>query len=163
MHEGGIIASLPLFETAFEVIDLDASHESLAPDAVDPDPEHVAQLEAGLCSASATTSTSRACRRDAVIGLSGGIDSAVTAHLACLALGPESVLGIAMPGPFSSDHSVEDALALGRNLGIEVRQVDITPVYESVPDEIFGDALRQSATTTASHSRTSNRGSAGRR
>ena len=65
----------------------------------------------------------------------------MTAHLACLALGPDSVLGIAMPGPFSSDHSVDDALALGRNLGVEVRTVDITPVYESfisVFGELFG-------------------------
>ena len=50
----------------------------------------------------------------AVIGLSGGIDSAVTAHLAVEALGRRARwLGVAMPGPFSSDHSVEDALALG--------------------------------------------------
>jgi NAD+ synthase (glutamine-hydrolysing) len=66
-----------------------------------------------------------------VIGLSGGIDSAVTACLASRALGPDRVLGIAMPGPFSSEHSIADALALGRNLGIEVRRVDIRPIYEA--------------------------------
>jgi NAD+ synthase (glutamine-hydrolysing) len=135
--QGGIIASLPLFETAFEVIDLNAAHESLAPDAV-IDPEHVAQLEAGLTLGIGDYFHKQGLPPDAVIGLSGGIDSAVTAHLACLALGPGSVLGIAMPGPFSSDHSVEDALALGRSLGIEVRKVDITPVYESYLT-IFGD------------------------
>jgi NAD+ synthase (glutamine-hydrolysing) len=41
------------------------------------------------------------------------------------------VLGIAMPGPFSSDHSIEDAFALGRELGIEVRRADIGPVYDA--------------------------------
>jgi NAD+ synthetase len=41
------------------------------------------------------------------------------------------VLGIAMPGPFSSEHSIEDAMALGRNIGIEVRRIDIGPVYDA--------------------------------
>jgi NAD+ synthase (glutamine-hydrolysing) len=66
-----------------------------------------------------------------VVGLSGGVDSAVTAHLGALALGAKQVLGVAMPGPFSSEHSVRDALELGRRLGIEVRTVDIRPVYEA--------------------------------
>jgi NAD+ synthase (glutamine-hydrolysing) len=55
----------------------------------------------------------------------------VTAHLATLALGPERVLGVTMPGPFSSEHSLLDAKALADNLGIEVRQVEITPIYEA--------------------------------
>jgi NAD+ synthetase len=64
-----------------------------------------------------------------VIGLSGGIDSAVTAHLATLALGAENVLGIAMPGPYSSSHSVTDALHLGDLLGIETRVVRIDAIF----------------------------------
>ena len=47
------------------------------------------------------------------------------------ALGPERVLGLLMPGPYSSTHSVKDAEALARNLGIETRQVRIDPIYES--------------------------------
>ena len=66
----------------------------------------------------------------AVIGLSGGVDSAVTAHLAVQALGADRVLGVLMPGPFSSEHSVADAIALARNLGIETRTVDIVPIYQ---------------------------------
>ena len=66
----------------------------------------------------------------AVIGLSGGVDSAVTAHLAVQALGADRVLGVLMPGPFSSEHSVTDAEALARQLGIETRTVDIRPIYE---------------------------------
>ena len=45
----------------------------------------------------------------AVLGLSGGIDSAVTAVLACTALGPENVLCVAMPSPYTSQHSIDDA------------------------------------------------------
>jgi NAD+ synthetase len=78
----------------------------------------------------------------AVLGLSGGIDSAVTAHLAVQALGRERVLGVAMPGPFSSGHSVEDAVELARNLGIELRRVDITPVYDAylaIFQSLFGE------------------------
>jgi NAD+ synthase (glutamine-hydrolysing) len=67
----------------------------------------------------------------AVIGLSGGIDSAVTAHLAVAALGTDRVTGIAMPGPFSSEHSIEDAEALAQNLGIQLRRIDIGPLYDA--------------------------------
>ena len=77
----------------------------------------------------------------AVIGLSGGIDSAVTAHLAERALGADRVLGIAMPGPFSSEHSVTDAEQLARNLGIETRTVRIDAIYKSFLEQfeaLFG-------------------------
>jgi NAD+ synthase (glutamine-hydrolysing) len=67
----------------------------------------------------------------AVVGLSGGVDSAVTAYLAARALGPDRVLGLLMPGPFSSEHSVADAQALAGSLGIESRLVDIGPIYEA--------------------------------
>ena len=60
-----------------------------------------------------------------VLGLSGGIDSALCATIAADAVGPENVLGILMPSPHSSDHSVADALALGENLGIETRTIAI--------------------------------------
>ncbi|MBW4558866.1 MAG: NAD+ synthase [Trichormus sp. ATA11-4-KO1] len=54
-----------------------------------------------------------------VLGLSGGIDSALVAAIASAALGKENVLGVLMPSPYSSSHSVSDALALGENLGIQ--------------------------------------------
>lgn len=65
------------------------------------------------------------------IGLSGGIDSALTAALACRALGPAQVIGVAMPGPYSSGHSLTDADALAANLGIALRHHSITPLFES--------------------------------
>ena len=62
-----------------------------------------------------------------VIGLSGGIDSALTAAIAVEALGAENVTGILMPSPYSSDHSLSDATALARNLGITTHTVPIQP------------------------------------
>jgi NAD+ synthase (glutamine-hydrolysing) len=67
----------------------------------------------------------------AVVGLSGGVDSAVTCCLAAEALGRENVLGVLMPSPYTSRESIEDSLILARNLGVEVRLIPITPIYQS--------------------------------
>ncbi len=69
--------------------------------------------------------------KQAILGLSGGIDSAVTAVLAARALGPENVRGLLMPSPFSSGHSVEDAARLAENLGIRYEIVPIGSVYDA--------------------------------
>lgn len=69
--------------------------------------------------------------RSAVLGLSGGIDSAIVACLAVEALGAENVTGVAMPSPYSSSHSVEDALALAKNLGIACLQIPISSSFET--------------------------------
>jgi NAD+ synthase (glutamine-hydrolysing) len=63
--------------------------------------------------------------KQVVLGLSGGIDSALVAALAAEALGAENVLGVLMPSPYSSDHSISDALALATNLGIETQTIPI--------------------------------------
>ncbi|OYT69399.1 MAG: NAD+ synthase [Chloracidobacterium sp. CP2_5A] len=70
--------------------------------------------------------------RQAVIGLSGGIDSAVTAAIAVRALGRENVVGVAMPSKYSSRHSLEDAAELARNLGIAFHVVPIEPAVEAM-------------------------------
>ena len=67
--------------------------------------------------------------KGALIGLSGGIDSAVVAAVASLALGPENVLGVAMPSRYSSDHSRTDAAALAKNLGIAFQEIPIEPMF----------------------------------
>jgi NAD+ synthase (glutamine-hydrolysing) len=66
-----------------------------------------------------------------VIGLSGGIDSSLTAVVAADALGPEQVYGIAMPTRYSSSHSLEDAEALALNLGIQFHNIPIEPVFKA--------------------------------
>lgn len=80
--------------------------------------------------------------KDVVLGLSGGIDSALTAAIAAEALGPERVTGIAMPSQFSSDHSVNDARSLAENLGIGFHIVPIADIYapyEQSLDTLFGE------------------------
>ncbi|MCF7833228.1 MAG: NAD+ synthase [Candidatus Marinimicrobia bacterium] len=69
--------------------------------------------------------------KDAVIGLSGGIDSALVATLATEALGADHVSGFAMPSKFSSDHSLKDAEQLANNLGIHFDTISVEPMYES--------------------------------
>jgi NAD+ synthase/NAD+ synthase (glutamine-hydrolysing) len=67
-----------------------------------------------------------------IIGLSGGIDSALTACIAVDALGAENVMGVAMPGPYSSRSSLDDAQALANNLGISLETVRITETWETL-------------------------------
>ena len=74
---------------------------------------------------------------EVVLGLSGGIDSAVTACVAVEALGAERVHGVAMPSRYSSGHSVSDAQTLAENLGIDCKQIPIRRMHE-----VFEDCLK---------------------
>lgn len=76
----------------------------------------------------------------AVLGLSGGIDSAVVAALAAEALGPERVVGVTMPSKYSSEGSVEDSRVLAENLGIEFHRVPILPAVDAF-DEMLQDVF----------------------
>ncbi|MEI7589361.1 MAG: NAD+ synthase [Chitinophagia bacterium] len=69
--------------------------------------------------------------KKAILGSSGGIDSAVTLAIACAALGKENVHAILMPSPYSTDHSVNDAVQLSKNLGNPYDIIPIKDVYES--------------------------------
>lgn len=81
----------------------------------------------------------------ALIGLSGGIDSALTAALATEALGPEEVTGVSLPSPISSQHSRDDAAALARNLGIAFHSLPIGTLVEAAENvlhPLFKDRAR---------------------
>jgi len=69
--------------------------------------------------------------RRAIVGLSGGIDSALTACIAADALGAENVIGVGMPGPYSSSGSISDARELAAHLGIRFELLPITEIYNS--------------------------------
>ena len=78
----------------------------------------------------------------AVLGLSGGIDSALVAAVAASALGAENVLGVLMPSPYSSEHSISDAIDLVNSLGIKSQQLaikDAMTAYDKILDPMFAD------------------------
>ena len=67
----------------------------------------------------------------AVLGLSGGIDSAVVCCLAQASIGSENIVGVTMPGPFSTKGSIEDSKKLADTLGIHFLNIPITPIYQT--------------------------------
>ncbi len=76
-----------------------------------------------------------------VLGLSGGIDSSLTAAIATEALGPENVIGVTMPSQYTSEETLSDARAIARNLGMKIFTIPIEPMYEAYIEglaEAFG-------------------------
>jgi NAD+ synthase (glutamine-hydrolysing) len=73
-----------------------------------------------------------------LIGLSGGIDSAVTCALAAEALGPDRVVGVTMPSEYSSEGSITDSAALAENLGIEFSEISIRPAVDAFASMLAG-------------------------
>ncbi len=69
--------------------------------------------------------------REVVIGLSGGVDSALVATIATDALGPDAVHVLAMPSPYSSPESVEDAVDCARRLGVRIEEIEITDIFDA--------------------------------
>lgn len=76
--------------------------------------------------------------RKIVLGLSGGIDSALTAAIACRAIGSENVIGITMPSEYSSSGSVDDSVELAKNLGMECKNIPIKPLFETFVENVQG-------------------------
>ena len=74
--------------------------------------------------------------RSVVLGLSGGIDSALTAAIAAAALGGANVLGVALPSPYSSNDSLEDARLLAENLGCRFQVIPITPLFSAFQETL---------------------------
>ncbi|MBI4971596.1 MAG: NAD+ synthase [Candidatus Omnitrophica bacterium] len=82
-----------------------------------------------------------------LIGLSGGIDSALTAVLAVDAIGASNVCGVTMPGPFSSSGSVADSRKLAKNLGIELREHSIAGIYDFKMTDIIANKKHDNLAT----------------
>src|ERR1700751_1154022 len=125
-REGTVIAQGRSFEE--DVIYFDSS------DLTGEMHEQIAGEEASVYSALVlgTRDYMRKCGfQKAIIGLSGGIDSALTAVIAADAVGPENVIGVGMPGPYSSQGSIDDARTLAKNLGIRFELLSINPAYEA--------------------------------
>ncbi|HLY10781.1 MAG TPA: NAD+ synthase [Planctomycetota bacterium] len=74
--------------------------------------------------------------KKAVVGLSGGIDSALVAVIAAEALGPDNVLGVSLPSQFTSEASKKDAQSLAQHLGIDFKTIPIQPIFDAFSGEV---------------------------
>jgi NAD+ synthetase len=120
---GELIGQLPSFQSAEAIVETDATG-AIALEPFDPMAELYGALSLGVRDYLAK------CKfKSAVLGLSGGIDSAVVAAIAVESLGKENVVGVSMPSPYSSRGSIEDALALAQNLGIRCLQIPIGDAF----------------------------------
>ncbi len=145
---GKLISQANAFAEDLLLVDLTARE----PGRIEPVPTGVAALHEALVLG--TRDYAAKCGfKEAVIGLSGGIDSATTAALATTALGKEHVHGLAMPSRYSSDQSLADAKELAGNLGIDFRAVSIgelhagyeeqlTPYFEGLPPDITEENIQ---------------------
>jgi NAD+ synthase (glutamine-hydrolysing) len=126
--DGGLIHRSPQFEEDFFVVEVPLGDEPSGGGSIAPLLEPTEEIYRAL-----TTGLADYCHKNGfeqvVIGLSGGIDSAMTAVIAADALGPGSVWGISMPSRFSSQHSIDDARSLAGNLGIRFDLVPIDGIF----------------------------------
>lgn len=136
-RDGELIHRSPQFEEDFFVVEVPTGEESAVPGSIAPLLEPTEEIYRAL-----TTGLADYCRKNGfeqvVIGLSGGIDSAMTAVMAADALGRDSVWGVSMPSRFSSQHSIDDARALAGNLGIRFDLIPIDGVFSTYLEALTG-------------------------
>jgi NAD+ synthase (glutamine-hydrolysing) len=144
--DGSVLARTPQFDDQLVIVDIDCAEETSLPDVViSEEPTALAPL-IDLTIATPLSDQAEMWRalvmglrdyvgkngfRSVVLGLSGGIDSALVAAIAIDALGADGVNGVAMPSKYSSDHSVEDAQALAQATGIHFRITPIAPMVDA--------------------------------
>jgi NAD+ synthase (glutamine-hydrolysing) len=144
--DGSIIARAPQFEEGLMIIDLDVKVASSDPDLIISDPpilkykkltagvaprlDDLAQIWQALV-VGLRDYVKKNNFPSVVLGISGGIDSAVVAAIAADAIGADRVHGIALPSKYSSDHSLSDAKALAMDIGLKYRIIEIEPMVQS--------------------------------
>jgi NAD+ synthase/NAD+ synthase (glutamine-hydrolysing) len=134
--EGRMFARARGFADDVTVVDLASSTGSIAPEDFEPEAEVWSALVLGVRDYARKTHF-----RQVLLGLSGGIDSALTAAIAVDAMGAENVLGVLMPSKYSSQGSVDDSLELARNLGIRTVTLAISDIM-AMYDAVLADAFR---------------------
>jgi NAD+ synthase (glutamine-hydrolysing) len=131
---GKILHELEYFEEDFRVFDLDNLKPSELPKPLDKYPKE--QVKTGLIHDALMMGIRNYFRKlgftQAILGLSGGIDSAVTLVLATKALGAENVMSVMLPSQFSSDHSINDSLDLLNNLQSPYETLNIEEIYKII-------------------------------
>lgn len=147
---GTLVMRAPRFVEDLYIVDLDLSRDSADVALVASETTAVGVAETLSTEAEVWNALVLATRdfvgknrfTDVVVGLSGGVDSALVATIAVDALGAEHVHGVLMPSRYSSDHSISDAIALANNLGIEHRTIPIEPGHAAVMEMMaasYGD------------------------
>ncbi|MBN2481085.1 MAG: NAD+ synthase [Bacteroidales bacterium] len=138
---GVMVNRMKLFEEDFSIITLDELRSSPGHDEEANAIDHIPLIhDALVLGIKDYFSKTGFC--SAVVGLSGGIDSAVTLVLACRALGVQNLTAVLLPSQYSSDHSVTDAIALARNLDVEFHLISIQKLFEDFLDAlqpVFGE------------------------
>ena len=149
--KGSVISRAAQFEDQLLVVDIEATTQTSKPDVVisESGPEATGSVASAVAARMSDHQeiwnalvmglrdyVAKNKFRSVVVGLSGGIDSALVSAIAVDALGAKCVNGVAMPSKYSSDHSVEDATAFATNTGIHFRTVEIEPMVESFMQSI---------------------------
>ncbi len=135
---GEIVGQLPSFQSAqqvwrFDPCTGDLVKSNIIPKTDCPEQQVWSALVLGVRDYARKCGFSKA-----VIGLSGGIDSALVAAIATEALGKDRVLGVMMPSPYSSDHSISDAQKLAQNLGIATELIPIASIMSAFDQSLAG-------------------------
>lgn len=135
-RKGEVICRARAFETDLVVVEFDEQLQDLQPSSIATMPE-TEDEEIWQALVLGVRDYSRKCGfTKVVIGLSGGIDSALVAAIATSALGKENVLGVLMPSPYSSQHSVDDALQLAKNLSIATQTLPIGKLMQGYDETL---------------------------
>ena len=127
--DGKLLHEMPYFEEQLQIFELEEAFEASAKEA--PQPKEKLPLIHRALVLGIRDYFQKLGFQKAILGLSGGLDSALTAVLACEALGPENVLGLIMPSEFSSQHSVTDARQLAENLGMKTEMIPIEETFSA--------------------------------
>ncbi|HKE29339.1 MAG TPA: NAD+ synthase [Bryobacteraceae bacterium] len=131
--EGRLFARTKAFSEDLVVVELASGEGTIAPHDFTPESEIWNALVLGVRDYARKTHFSKA-----LLGLSGGVDSSLTAAIACEALGPENVMGVLMPSCYSSQGSIDDSHVLARNLGMQTLTLPIAGIMET-----YDAALRE--------------------
>ena len=130
-EKGEVTSQLPYFEESIQVVDTASSQETEVAKAQSKYERIESALVIGI-----RDYFKKLNFKTATLGLSGGIDSALTLVLAVKALGKENVIPILMPSQFSSDHSIDDSLQLCKNLGCTHQLIEIESIYKSFEQQL---------------------------
>jgi len=139
-RSGDIRCRASAFQPDLVIVDVDDQTHDIRPGAIAPQPQ-TGDAEIWSALVLGVQDYTRKCGfSKVVLGLSGGIDSSLVAAIATAALGAENVLGVLMPSPYSSDHSIKDAEALANNLGIRTETLPIGNLmkgYDTTFENLF--------------------------